>query len=665
MKKITTILIICCFLVSGLPCLAQDKNPKLVNYFLHWSITDGEARDLSKWDFLILDMEVQENSPSELRLIRQLNPKIKIIAYISSQDLYNANFNSNESVLRKRIIEANNDSWWLRDDSHNQLSDWPNTHVLNMTDSCAKNDKGQRYNDFLPEFMAYNVMGTGLWDGIFYDNLWSGLSWFNSGNISLNNNGKRNTAAELDSAWRNGVRKVLSRTKQLMPRAIVVANGSFIWDYQNNLNGWMLENFPTPWENGGSWSGVMQSYLKLSNNGEDYNVINTAATSQSDYAKFRFGLASTLLGNGFYSFDYGPTDHSQFWWYDEYNNDLGSKQTVAYNLLDKNNSVIKPGLWRRDYTNGIAIVNSTDKEQRYVFNKEEFEKIRGTQDPLINNGQKINWLKLAPHDGIVLLKSPTVIRNSWFVNGNFFRIFNENGAQIRNGFFAYVDSYQGSQPLLFHDFSGRGNEQIISISKGTLNLTSQGKRILSFKPYVNFNGSFAVAAGDINGDKKDEIITGAGNGGGPQVRIFDTNGKVKSSFMAYDKNFRGGVNVAAGDLNGDGKAEIVTGAGVGGAPQVRIFDSNGKLKANFIAYDDNSRGGVNVAIGDVDGDGQNEIITGTGKGGGPIVRIFNGAGKLKTSFTAYDNNYHDGVFVAVYDINNDGVAEILTGISGF
>ncbi|MEI6835826.1 MAG: putative glycoside hydrolase [Candidatus Falkowbacteria bacterium] len=665
MKKVATILILFCLLIPSFTGLASDKNPKLINYFLHWSITESEARELSKWDFLVLDMEVQENSPSELRLIRQLNPRVKIIAYISSQNLFDADFNSNESVLRKKLAEGVADSWWLRDESGNRLSDWPNAYVLNITDFCGSNSNGQKFNEYLPEFVSSNIMGTGLWDGVFYDNVWSGASWFNQGNVSLAGNGKRNSTSELDTAWRNGVRSILNRTRKLLPKAIIVANGSFIWDYQNYLNGWMLEDFPTPWENGGTWSGVMQSYLKLSNNSQSYHIINAVASNPNDYTRFRYGLASALLGDAYYSFDYGSQNHAQFWWYDEYDNDLGSKQSVAYNLLDKTNATIKPGLWRRDYTGGIAIVNSTDKEQSYVFTKEEFDRIRGTQDPAVNNGQKVNSVKILPHDGLILLKRPTVIRNNWFVNGNFFRIFNDSGSQIRNGFFAYVDSYQGSQPLLFHDFSGRGEEQIISVSKGILTLISNGKKTLSFKPYGAFKGNFSIAAGDTRGDEQEEIITGAGAGGGPQVMVFDLKGKLKFSFMAYDKNFRGGVNIAVGDLNGDSKAEIVTGAGAGGGPQVRIFDASGKAKTSFMAYSQNFKGGVNVAVGDVDGDGQNEIITGEGKGGDSQVKIWSGSGQLKSSFMAYDKTYRNGVFVAASDINNDSKAEILTGISGF
>jgi hypothetical protein len=343
---------------------------------------------------------------------------------------------------------------------------------------------------------------------------------------------------------------------------------------------------------------------------------------------------------------------------------LGAKQGIAYNLLEKNNPTLKPGLWRRDFQNGIALVNSTDKLQSYNFLKEEFDRLRGTQDIGINNGAKINSIKLAAHDGVILLKRPSVIRDTWFVNGNFFRVFNTQGVQPQNGFFAYNDSFVGGAPLLFQSLIN-GDEQVLSSVKGELLFSRNGQKIGSFRPYGAFKGIFSLAVANVMGDKNEEIITGAGLGGGPNVAIFDFKGKMKSSFFAYDKKFRGGVNVASGDVDGDGLSEIVTGAGKGGGPHVRVFDYKGQIKSQFFAYDNNFQGGVNVAIGDVDNDGQIEIVTGAGKGGGPQVRIFDYQGKVKYSFFAYDKNYKEGIFVAVYDINNDGVPEILTGISSF
>ena len=170
-----------------------------------------------------------------------------------------------------------------------------------------------------------------------------------------------------------------------------------------------------------------------------------------------------------------------------------------------------------------------------------------------------------------------------------------------------------------------------------------------FAYHKDFSGGVNIASGDVDGDGISEIITGAGPGGGPHVRIFDLNGTLKSQFFAYDSNFRGGVNVASGDLDGDGISEIITGAGPGGGPHVRIFDINGTLKSQFFAYDPKFSGGVNVASGDTDGDGRSEIITGAGPGGGPHVRIFDINGTLKSQFFAYDPKFSGGVNVASGD----------------
>ncbi|MFH2105322.1 MAG: hypothetical protein ABII72_03745, partial [Parcubacteria group bacterium] len=76
-----------------------------------------------------------------------------------------------------------------------------------------------------------------------------------------------------------------------------------------------------------------------------------------------------------------------------------------------------------------------------------------------------------------------------------------------------------------------------------------------------------------------------------------------------------------------GSGSIVTGAGYDGGPQIRLFSESGAITNNgFFAYDSHIRSGVKVTTGDVNGDGIDEIITGTGSGGGPHIRIFTKAG---------------------------------------
>src|SRR5262249_41587799 len=122
------------------------------------------------------------------------------------------------------------------------------------------------------------------------------------------------------------------------------------------------------------------------------------------------------------------------------------------------------------------------------------------------------------------------------------------------------------------------------------------------------------------------IVTGPGPGGGPDVRVFDEATRtLKFDFFAYDASFVGGVRVAVGDVNRDGVPDIIPGAGPGGGPHVKVFDGRtGAVLYSFFAYAPVFAGGVFVAAGDYNGDGFADIVTGAGAGGGPHVEVFSG-----------------------------------------
>ena len=175
-----------------------------------------------------------------------------------------------------------------------------------------------------------------------------------------------------------------------------------------------------------------------------------------------------------------------------------------------------------------------------------------------------------------------------------------------------------------------------------------------------------MASGDIDGMPGDEIVVGAGAGGGPHVRTFKLlNGSIQQiggplgSFFAYDESFTGGVNVAVGNYDGLSGDEIITGAGMFGGPHVKVFSGTGLL-ASFFAFPDDGRLGVSVAAGDVDGDGRAEILTGSGVGGGPVPRLFEGGtAQLITGFAAFDQDYRGGISVGTVDADGDGKADLL------
>jgi hypothetical protein len=657
-SKIFFLLIL--FLLPLKPVFGQtNAYPKLANYFLGWEIKPTETNNLAKWDLLVLDMEVQENSLLELRKIRQLNPDIKILAYISSEEA-NPNPNSDYANLRKKLAAGIADDWWLKDATGNWLSFWEGTYVLNPNSGWA---------DYLVNFVNDEIMSTGLWDGVFYDNLWGTISWLNNGKIDINNDGHNETEAELDNTWAKSVKTIITKTNQKLPQAKVVGNGTMYLPFQSYINGLMFEGFPSPWENGGTWQGNMQSISKswLLNKEPKLSILNVYKKNQYDYQAMRFGLGSALLQNSYFSFDYDISDHSQTWWYDEYEANIGLAETPAYNLFKKSDQSFSASLWRRDYTNAIVVVNSSNQEQKYSFPKEEFERLDGTQDRNINNGSLVNWVKLKSKDAIILLKRRTIIRNSSFSNGSFIRVFKQSGEQSQNGFFAYFDAYPGSSQVLISDLDNDQNDEYLVNNDGWISVYSQGRLKTQFKPYDGrFKGDISIAVADLDNNGTKEIVTGAGSGGGPHIRIFSKDGKLlNGGFFAYNKNFRGGVNIAILDLNGDGTKEIVTGAGSGGGPHIRIFSKEGNpVNGGFFAFDQSFSGGVNVAVGNVNQDSQKEIIVCPNQGGGGEIKIFSKDGKFLKSFFPYQD-FDGQLKVLADDLDNDGIDEILSSTLDF
>ena len=191
-----------------------------------------------------------------------------------------------------------------------------------------------------------------------------------------------------------------------------------------------------------------------------------------------------------------------------------------------------------------------------------------------------------------------------------------------------------------------------------------GERTGTAVPFPGFNGPIKVVSGDFNNDGVAEFVAGAGLGGGPAIAILDSqNGEILKSFFAFDHSFTGGVFVAVEDLNSDGILDIIAGAGPGGGPEVRIFDgTNFNLLKSFYAYDKSFTGGVSVSSADLNNDGILDLVTGAGPGGAPHVKVFDGVtGDIINQWFAYPISFTGGVFVAAGDIGNDGTIEVVTG----
>jgi len=669
MKKlliITTIVLISVMFVAGYQVyqgksasFRYDQTPRLANIFFRWDITEAEAKELAKWDILLVDMEVQHYSPDSLRLIREYNPDIKILVYLASQEV-RGDSGTLTGTLRKKLYDQIENEWWLRDIHGNQIQWWPGNPIVNITNE-SELIEGKRFYDVLPWFVENELMSTGLWDGVFYDNVWEGIDFLESFEVDLDGDGQAENKAELGTAWKQAMNTLLSNTRNILgDDYLIIGNGGE--GYYNYLNGSLYEHFP---EHG--WSYTLNQYRFVTKNGYSpaIGILNTNVNNtgnRENYQKMRYGLTSSMLGDGFYSFDSGDQSHTEIWWYDEYESFLGAPIGEPENILDSD-SQFKDGLWRREYENGLVLVNSTDQE--YIVDLQaEYEKIHGVQAPDINDGSFVTKVVLPAKDGLILLKSVQQITGSSFVNGSFARIFDEWGNVERTGFFSYISQFAGSTKVLVADINKDGKQEMLMADESKIEIfDSNANRISTFYPYdKNYNQGINMAIDDLDNNGTIEIITGTENGGGPHIRIFNSDGKlINPGFFAYAENYRGGVNIATGDLDGNGTREIIAGAGVGGGPHVRVFSKDGKLiNPGFFAYDEGFRGGVNVAAGDIDGDGLDEIITGPGYGDGPHVKIFDRDGNLRFGqFFAFDKSLKSGVEVAAEDLDGDNKVEII------
>ena len=241
----------------------------------------------------------------------------------------------------------------------------------------------------------------------------------------------------------------------------------------------------------------------------------------------------------------------------------------------------------------------------------------------------------------------------------------DSNGDMKLNFFAYASTLRIGIQAVAGDIDGDGiNEIIVAPGAGAgpqirvFNLSGEViGQFLAFGAHLRTGYNLAVA--DVTGDGVDEIIVTTMAGAGPQVRIFDGSGNVVSQFFAYGTEFRGGVTMTTGDVDGDGVVEIITVPQADSAPHVRVFDYDGSEVASFFAYASTVRGSFHVSTGDVDADGIADIVVTPGPGLGPQVAMFTGSGELINRFFAYATTFRGGMYASVGDVDGDGENEVI------
>ena len=227
-------------------------------------------------------------------------------------------------------------------------------------------------------------------------------------------------------------------------------------------------------------------------------------------------------------------------------------------------------------------------------------------------------------------------------------VFSASGAQIGAAFKAF--EYEGALDLATGDVDGDGSAEIIVGAYGNSKqaevrvfkylagtVYDTGVYFIAYQKKKGVN----VATGDVDGDGLAEIITTRGGDGLDvvEVRIWNVVVGALGSWGVADAGWfeagtsTGGADVTAGDLNADGVDEIIIAANAGKGSEIRSYSAGGSVFAAPIAV---GRESASVASGDMDSDGSAEIVVGSSaSSGGSIVRVYGANGSLKAEFKAF------------------------------
>jgi len=218
---------------------------------------------------------------------------------------------------------------------------------------------------------------------------------------------------------REGLRQYFTSLHKLMPGKLQLGNvtdwaddGAVVTEFQGVVNGGLLEGIMgVDWgvETSRGFNAMMAAYRKsMAAFGEPKLGIMHMAGDPYNFQELRYSLGATMLDDGYFAYSrrisIGDFETHDAFWFDEYDVNLGqatsSPPTTAW----------QKGVYRRDFENGIVLVNPKGNGQQEVTLEGEFRRIAGKQDPSVNNGQLSTKIVLKDRDGIVLLRPNPVKR---------------------------------------------------------------------------------------------------------------------------------------------------------------------------------------------------------------------------------------------------------------
>jgi hypothetical protein len=304
-------------------------------------------------------------------------------------------------------------------------------------------DPASGVGEALPEYVARAVLAGGLVDGLFFDWATSGMSWLNhrtppaSGPIDLDRDGTPEPDEAVDEGWRRGYRAMLANAEgRFPPGTVMVGNAGWNGEpvYEDLLHGIAIEGFTQGTavdEARFGWAAIMRTYGRYATTSREprLSVVVVNTDEEHDFSLVRFGLASALLYDGYFSATNRSDPYVATRWYDEYAVDPGTGRSVRdprakgylgrplgparavdgdgrtlAEVLERDPGPAAAVVWRRDFEHGVVLVNPGPSAQDVDVGT-GLRRIRGIADPAHNDGSEVRTIRMEPRSGEVLLRS--------------------------------------------------------------------------------------------------------------------------------------------------------------------------------------------------------------------------------------------------------------------
>ena len=374
--------------------------PKRAIVLLGGITTASLRAHAARFDVAIVNLSRSTSASTNASYVadmKQRNPSLKVGQYVAVNDV--------RSIYPDLLTAADTANWWLRTAAGAKIQYWrPDSFEINLTSWATKNAQSQTWSQWLGEkdaslfFQAipgidfaytdtvHPVRKTADWRRVGSDQGW--------------------TDAAVQAETRLGYMQYWNQLKLKRPGLKVVANADLAWlasaEFKGKLDGVFLTGrMGQSWsvENWGGWAKMMSEYrAALANVSSDKFVIFHIYAAPTDYAAMRYGLASSMLEDGYFAL-WATSGSEAAPWYDEYSAAIGTPSEPPPTTAASN------GIWLRRYTNGLVLVNPSTTSSATINVGAGYKRISGVQDPVVNNGATVSSVTLGARQGLLLLKS--------------------------------------------------------------------------------------------------------------------------------------------------------------------------------------------------------------------------------------------------------------------